>query len=138
MSDSTHLAVKHEKSVGAPIAGHLSDKYIRTWKAKRGFWYPEDRLRASLIGALILVPLSVLGSGLLTQYVGGPIGLTLNLLCLFINGLGVGHTVAIDWFLSFSLTFFNRRKVDLVLGPSAAYIMDILQSRSAEAMASNK
>ncbi|KXN87022.1 Quinidine resistance protein 1 [Leucoagaricus sp. SymC.cos] len=104
-----------ELLVGAPVAGRISDRITREWKLKRGFWYPEDRLRASLIPALVFVPGSVLCSGLLTQFVPGPIGLTLNLLCLFINGFGV----------------------DMVLGPAAAYVVDILQSQSAQAMASN-
>lgn len=62
---------------------------MKVYRAKRGgVWYPEDRLRGTLVGAL-LCPLSVLGSGLLTQYVPGKVGLTLNLICLFFNGLGV-------------------------------------------------
>jgi hypothetical protein len=36
-----------------------------------------------------MVPLSVGASGLLITYVGGLIGLSLNLLCLYINGMGV-------------------------------------------------
>ena len=58
-------------------------------KQRGGEWYPEDRLRATLPGALIFVPLSVLSSGLLTEYVPGTLGLVLNLVCLFINGIGV-------------------------------------------------
>ena len=61
------------------------------YRRKRGgVWYPEDRLRAALPGALIFVPLSMLIYGLLTEYVPGPLGLVLNLVCLFANGLGVG------------------------------------------------
>ncbi|KAF9447242.1 MFS general substrate transporter [Macrolepiota fuliginosa MF-IS2] len=102
--------------VGAPIAGRISDKIIVHWKQKRGgVWYPEDRLRATLLGALTFVPLSVLGCGLVTHYIEGPIGLVLNLILLFFNGFGV----------------------DLVLSPSAAYTVDVLHSRSAEAMACN-
>jgi hypothetical protein len=60
------------------------------YRAKRGgIWYPEDRLRGTLFGAGILVPLSVLFSGLLTQFVPGRISLALNLFCLFLNGFGV-------------------------------------------------
>ncbi|KXN87018.1 putative transporter AQR1 [Leucoagaricus sp. SymC.cos] len=102
--------------VGAPVAGRISDRIVSSWKRKRrGVWYPEDRLRATFSGGLIFVPLSVLGCGLVTQYVEGPIGLTLNLMLLFMNGLGV----------------------DLVLSPSASYVVDVMHSRSAEAMACN-
>ena len=75
--------------VGAPLAGHISDRIIVHYRKKRGIWYPEDRLRVTLPSALTLVPLAVLISGLLTEYVPGTLGLTLNLLCLFISGLGV-------------------------------------------------
>ncbi|KAF5349686.1 hypothetical protein D9756_008817 [Leucocoprinus leucothites] len=101
--------------VGAPVAGGLSDRVMKRWRLKRGLLLPEDRLRACLIGASVLVPLSILLSGLSMRYVPGPIGLVLNLVCLFMNGFGV----------------------DMVLSPSAAYIVDILQTRSAEAMAAN-
>ncbi|KAJ3513850.1 hypothetical protein NLJ89_g2716 [Agrocybe chaxingu] len=102
--------------IGAPLAGRLSDQVvIRYRKDRGGIWYPEDRLRATIVGALVFIPLSVLFSGLLTEYVPGKIGLTLNLICLFINGIGV----------------------DFVLSPSAAYFVDLMHSRSAEAMAAS-
>ncbi|KAF8162628.1 MFS DHA1 amino acid exporter [Crassisporium funariophilum] len=76
--------------IGAPLAGRLSDIIVVRYRKKRGgIWYPEDRLRATLSGALIFVPLSVLISGLLTEYVPGKLGLILNLICLFANGIGV-------------------------------------------------
>ncbi|KAF9009717.1 major facilitator superfamily domain-containing protein [Cyathus striatus] len=102
--------------IGAPLAGRISDKIVTRWREKRGgVWYPEDRLRATLSGALFFVPVSVLVSGLLTEYVHGKLGLVLNLFCLFLNGIGV----------------------DIVLSPSAAYNVDLMHSRSAEAMAAN-
>jgi hypothetical protein len=36
-----------------------------------------------------MVPISIAASGLITEYVDGTIGLTLNLLCFFTNGMGV-------------------------------------------------
>ncbi|KAF8162623.1 MFS general substrate transporter [Crassisporium funariophilum] len=103
--------------IGAPLSGRLSDIMVVRYRKKRGgVWYPEDRLRATLAGALILVPLSIFISGFLTEYVSGTLGLTLNLICLFVNGIGV----------------------DLVLSPAAAYFVDLLHSKSAEAMAANR
>ncbi|KAJ8585735.1 MFS general substrate transporter [Rhizopogon salebrosus TDB-379] len=100
--------------IGAPVAGRLSDIVVRKWGLRRkGVWYPEDRLRATWIGGLFMVPLSVGASGLLTTYVGGPIGLSLNLLCLFINGMGV----------------------DFVMNPISSYHVDVVHSRSAEIIA---
>ncbi|OAX33669.1 MFS general substrate transporter [Rhizopogon vinicolor AM-OR11-026] len=97
--------------IGAPISGRLSDIVVRKLRVQRkGVWYPEDRLRATWIGGLIMVPLSIVTSGLVTTYVGGPIGLSLNLLCLFINGMGV----------------------DFVVAPVASYNVDVVHSRSAE------
>ncbi|KAF5318031.1 hypothetical protein D9619_012108 [Psilocybe cf. subviscida] len=102
--------------IGAPLAGRLSDFVVKkSRKARGGAWYPEDRLRITVVGSLFLVPLSILFSGLITRYIDGGLGLVLNLICLFANGLGV----------------------DFVLSPSAAYIVDLLHNRSAEAMAAN-
>ena len=75
--------------VGAPLSGHLSDRIIVYYRKKRGVWYPEDRLLVTLPSALTLVPLSVLISALLTEYVPGALGLMLNIMCLFVSGLGV-------------------------------------------------
>ncbi|KAG2073408.1 MFS general substrate transporter, partial [Suillus decipiens] len=102
--------------IGASISGHLSDIIVRRCREKhKGVWFPEDRLRATWIGGLFMVPLSVGASGLITTYVGGPVGLSLNLLCLFVNGMGV----------------------DCVFNPIASYNVDILHSRSAEITAAN-
>ncbi|KAJ8588628.1 MFS general substrate transporter [Rhizopogon salebrosus TDB-379] len=98
-------------TVGAPVSGRLSDIVLSKWRVRRkGVWYPEDRLRAAWIGGLFMVPLSVGVSGLLTTYVGGRIGLLLNLLCLYTTGMGV----------------------DFVLNPIGIYYVDVMQSRSAE------
>jgi len=103
--------------LGSPIAGRISDIVVRKWRAKRkGVWYPEDRLRATWVGGLFMVPMSIGASGLLTTYVGGPIGLSLNLMCLFINGMGV----------------------DFVLGPIISYNVDVMHSRSAEISAAHE
>ncbi|KAF8802956.1 MFS general substrate transporter [Phlegmacium glaucopus] len=102
--------------IGSPTAGYLSDRLVVYYRKKRGGeWYAEDRLRATLPGALLFVPLSVLFSGLLTRYVSGTPGLVLNLVCLFMNGIGV----------------------DIVLAPSAAYVVDLMHSKSTEVMAAN-
>ncbi|KAG1769033.1 major facilitator superfamily domain-containing protein [Suillus occidentalis] len=102
--------------IGAPIAGRLSDIVVRRWREKRkGVWCPEDRLRATWIGGLFMVPLSIGASGLITTYVGGPVGLWLNLLCLFTNGMGV----------------------DFVFNPIGSYNVDVARSRSAEATAAS-
>ncbi|KAF7315208.1 MFS general substrate transporter [Mycena indigotica] len=100
--------------LGAPLAGIIADRMVIKWrKLRNGVWVPEDRLRATLWGGATLVPLSIVLSGLITHYIPGPLGLTLNLVCFFFNGLGV----------------------DLVLSPSAAYFVDAVHSRSAEIMA---
>jgi MFS family permease len=75
---------------GAPLAGWLSDKIIiRARKQRGGVWYPEDRLRATLPGALIFVPVSVLAFGLVVDNIKGKTGLVLSLICLYFNGFGV-------------------------------------------------
>lgn len=62
---------------------------IRYRKSRAGVWYPEDRLRAALTGALVLLPLSTMLYGFTTAYVEGPIGVALDCICLFVNGIGV-------------------------------------------------
>ncbi|KAG2360519.1 major facilitator superfamily domain-containing protein [Suillus spraguei] len=102
---------------GALVAGRLSDIVVRRWQEKRrGMWCPEDRLRATWIGGLFMVPLSIWASGLITTYIGGPIGLALHILCIYANGVGT----------------------DLVLSPINFYIADMVHSRSAEATAAYK
>jgi MFS family permease len=103
--------------IGAPLAGKISDQAVVRWRAKRkGVWVPEDRLRATVVGAGLFAPMSVLLSGLITNYIPGTLGIVLNVIVLFINGIGV----------------------DLTLSPSAAYGVDVLHSRSAEVMSSTK
>ncbi|KAG1808327.1 major facilitator superfamily domain-containing protein [Suillus variegatus] len=99
---------------GTLVAGRLSDIVVRRWREKRGgTWCPEDRLRATWIGGLFIVPSSIVASGLITTYIGGPVGLALNILCLYANGVGV----------------------DSVLNPISSYNVDVVHSRSAEATA---
>jgi hypothetical protein len=62
---------------------------IRYRKSRDGIWYPEDRLRACLAGALIWIPFSTMLYGIITTYVEGPIGVALDCICLFTNGIGV-------------------------------------------------
>ncbi|KAJ6497759.1 MFS general substrate transporter [Mycena sanguinolenta] len=102
--------------IGSPLAGMLSDRTVIKWRERRGGkWVPEDRLRGTLFAAATLLPLSVVLCGVITHFVPGPLGLALNLVCFFLNGLGV----------------------DLVLAPSGAYSVDIMHSRSSEILAAN-
>lgn len=79
--------------VGAPIAGRLSDRMVVRWRKLRGGeWVPEDRLRAGLPALATLVPLSVLLFGFTAQYVDGRLGIALNLVWLFMNGIGVSNS----------------------------------------------
>ncbi|KAG6915570.1 hypothetical protein DXG01_010906 [Tephrocybe rancida] len=114
-----HVPVAHELTacpVGAPLAGRLSDVILaRSRKERSGVWCPEDRIKGTLFSAATLVPISVLSFGLVNKYVGGTTGLSLTLICLFVNGAGV----------------------QMVLGPTAAYLIDIMPSRSAETVAAS-
>jgi hypothetical protein len=102
--------------VGAPLAGMLSDRAVIKWRKRRGgVWVPEDRLRATLLGAATFVPLSIVFCGLITHFIPGPLGLALNLFCFFFNGLGV----------------------DLVLSPSSAYNVDVMHSQSSQMLAAS-
>ncbi|KIJ26240.1 hypothetical protein M422DRAFT_192491 [Sphaerobolus stellatus SS14] len=94
-----------------PIVGRISDKIIISKRKQRGGkWLPEDRLLATLPGAMFLVPLSVLMYGIAIQFIPGKIGLIICFMCLFANGIGLV----------------------MVIGPSGTYAVDILQTQSAE------
>ena len=68
----------------------MADRAVVQWRKRRGGeWVPEDRLRACLWGAGVFVPLSVLLSGLTVAFVPGTPGIVLNLVWLFMNGIGV-------------------------------------------------
>jgi predicted MFS family arabinose efflux permease len=100
--------------VGSAIVGRISDLTVIKWRKKRkGVWYPEDRLRAAVIPFTVLVPLSVLGFGMVNKFVSGNVGLILSLVCLFFNGGGVNMTFA----------------------ACAAYLVDVMQSQSSEVLA---
>ncbi|KAF8951951.1 major facilitator superfamily domain-containing protein [Flammula alnicola] len=102
--------------IGAPVVGRISDRTVVKWRTKRGgVWYPEDRLRAALIPFAITVPIPLLIFGIVNQYVDGTPGLVICLICLFINGMGV----------------------EMAFGPCAAYLVDVLHSRSAESIGAN-
>ena len=74
---------------------------VVNWRKKRGNkWVPEDRLRATIYGAGVMVPCSILFAGIVTQYVKGTLGLVLNGVLFFMNGLGVRR------FFSLLFSFF--------------------------------
>jgi hypothetical protein len=129
---STCLSNQHKRTlVASAVAGRLSDASVEKRKAARnGIWDPEDRLLVILTGG-VFVPLSVGLSGLITTYIPGPLGLALNLLCLFMNGVGVSQTL-VD---PFSLSRLYFTQVDFVLTPIGSYNVDVVQSRSAEVIA---
>jgi len=117
----------------------MSDRVVVQWRKKRnGCLVPEDRLRAALPGALILLPLSVLLSGVFTHYVPGTLGLALNMGCIFVSGIGVRTALPLK--MEKLRSFFSPSnqstlQADVVLTPIAAYNVDILHGRSAEAFA---
>ncbi|KAL1679315.1 major facilitator superfamily domain-containing protein [Schizophyllum commune] len=99
--------------IGAPLAGKYSDYMVVKWRTRRnGVWYPEDRLRAATPGLGYLIPLTLIAFGLTTHFVPGPLGLTLNLIWFFLNGIGV----------------------DATLAPIGSYCVDIMHEHSAEAV----
>lgn len=62
---------------------------IRGRKRRLGKWYPEDRLLATVPGGLVLVPFALTVFAYTATYVPGKTGLTICLICLFFNGMGV-------------------------------------------------
>jgi len=99
---------------GAVVSGRLADvAIIRGRKRRQGKWYPEDRLLAAVPGALFLVPCALIAFAISVTFITGKIGLTICLICLFINGMGV----------------------DMIIAPSCTYLVDLFRSQGAEVMA---
>ena len=119
-------------AVGAPLSGAISDRLVIKYRKQRGRWVPEDRLRATIPGALVMVPVSMVLCGLTTHFVEGHLGLGLNCIWLFMNGLGVRSSPN-----QTTPVLNNVPQVDFVLCPSFAYNVDILHDRSAEVTAAN-
>jgi len=102
--------------IGAPIAGYTSDYMVIKWRKRRnGKWVPEDRLRAALIGGGVCVPGSLVMCGLVTSFIPGALGISLNVFSFFVNGVGL----------------------DLVLTPIAAYNVDVMHKQSAQLLSAH-
>ena len=119
-------------SVGSPLSGWLSDRIVINSKQKRGYWYPEDRLRTCLYS--FSLPLIVLASGFITTYLPTRTGLVLNLIFLFINGMGV-RVSFFQWIQLIYLINFSMDQSDFILTPCGAYVVDVLHANSAEVTA---
>ncbi|KAF4614431.1 hypothetical protein D9613_003523 [Agrocybe pediades] len=101
---------------GAAIVGRISDRTVISWRKRRGgVWYPEDRLRAALLPYALIIPITLVIFGLANQFIDGKLGLSICLICLYVNGIGI----------------------EMAFGPCAAYLVDVLHYRSAEALAAN-
>jgi hypothetical protein len=78
---------------GAVISGRLADiAVIRGRNRRQGKWNPEDRLLAAIPGALLIVPFSLIAFALSIVFIPGKVGLTISLVCLFFNGMGVRNS----------------------------------------------
>lgn len=117
--------------LGSKLIGPWSDRTVNKWIEKRdGERIPEDRLRCALTGSGLILPVSILVTGAMMQYVTGAAGLALSLVFLFVSGVG----------LMFVLTPVNVRCATLA-GFTAAdpttqtYCVDVMQDRSAEVIA---
>lgn len=87
-------------TVGAPLIGRISDRIVTRYLAvRRGVRIPEDRLRATLLGAFVLVPLPIMGFGAVLEAMSmglaKKVGLGVVCVCLFLTGLGVRSLVLV-------------------------------------------
>ncbi|XAO22220.1 hypothetical protein I312_100988 [Cryptococcus bacillisporus CA1280] len=99
--------------ISSKIAGPYADRIVKKCMEKRGYRRPEDRLKASFWGTLILMPISVLIYGWLLKFGKG--GMAPPLVMVFLNGVSLM----------------------LCLTPLNTYLVDCMQSRSAEVVAIN-
>ncbi|KAK4047439.1 hypothetical protein OIO90_006184 [Microbotryomycetes sp. JL221] len=102
--------------LASPFSGRYADYMLRHYLNKRqGVYVPEDRLRATLIGGGLLLPMSVVILGWVLDKVQGTVGLVLTIVLLFLDGAG----------LMFVLT------------PANTYCVDVSGPRSSEVIAVN-
>ncbi|OWZ59705.1 dityrosine transporter [Cryptococcus neoformans c45] len=99
--------------ISSRIAGPYADRIVKKYMEKRGYRRPEDRLKASFWGTLILMPISILIYGWLLKFGKG--GMAPPLIMVFLNGISLM----------------------LCLTPLNTYLVDCMQSRSAEVVAIN-
>ncbi|WWD08489.1 hypothetical protein V865_006601 [Kwoniella europaea PYCC6329] len=99
--------------LGSKIVGPWADAIVVKYIAKRGYRRPEDRLKSALFGIGVIMPLSNLAYGWLLQYGAG--GIAAPLVMVFLNGLALMFGFA----------------------PLNTYLVDAMQTRSAEVIAVN-
>ncbi|WVF68151.1 hypothetical protein IAT40_002914 [Kwoniella sp. CBS 6097] len=99
--------------IGSKVIGPLADKTVKKYIEKRGYRRPEDRLRCAFFGLGVLMPISVLIYGWLVDTGAG--GMAPPLIMVFLNGIA------------------------LLLGfaPLNTYLVDAMETRSAEVIAVN-
>ncbi|GJJ15289.1 hypothetical protein Clacol_009565 [Clathrus columnatus] len=99
---------------GAVVAGRIADAtVVRGRKRRHGRWYPEDRLLATVPAGLVLVPFALIIFAYTITYIPGKLGLWISLTCLFVSGMGA----------------------DMIVTTTCTYLVDILRTRGAEAVA---
>ncbi|GAA5847354.1 hypothetical protein JCM9279_000252 [Rhodotorula babjevae] len=111
-----YLAQGVGNAVASRFTGMYADWTLRRWlRLRGGHYYPEDRLRATLIGGGVILPLSVLALGWVLDRGSGKVGLAWAVILLFVDGIGLM----------------------CVLTPANTYVADLLGPRSAEGIAVN-
>ncbi|KAF8584881.1 MFS general substrate transporter [Ramaria rubella] len=111
-----YLAQGMGNIVGSLMSGYISDATVARWIARRSSQFiPEDRLRASLVPGGLITPLSLLATGFTMQFWTSTWGLGLSLVFLFASGIGAVCMLAV----------------------CNTYLVDVMQDRSAEAIATN-
>ncbi|KAF7537926.1 hypothetical protein G7054_g3347 [Neopestalotiopsis clavispora] len=72
--------------LGAVIGGPWADNTVRKWHTQRGERVPEDRLRSSLLGLGVVIPVAVLVYGWTIEKEAG--GIPVPVIAMFLQGLG--------------------------------------------------
>ncbi|WRT70535.1 uncharacterized protein IL334_007533 [Kwoniella shivajii] len=99
--------------IGSKVIGPWADSTVKKYMEKRGYRRPEDRLKAAFLGLMVIMPLSCIIYGWVLNFNAG--GMAPPLIMVFFNGVG----------LMFSLAPLNT------------YLVDGMQTRSAEVIAVN-
>jgi len=134
-----YLAQGVGNAAASRYTGRYADWMLRRWlKLRGGHYYPEDRLRATLIGGGFILPCSVLALGWVLDKGSGKVGLAFSVILLVVDGAGLMVRSPSPSFTSPESTKADERRSQCVLTPANTYVTDLLGPRSAEGIAVNK
>jgi hypothetical protein len=121
--------------VAARLGGMYADRTVKRWIEKRGYRRPEDRLYSTLIGGGVIIPGSLIAVGWIIE--SGKGGLAPALIMVHALASPYSSLKELTTIASLAQYFLSGVGLMMVLSSSNTYLVDCLQTRSAEVIAIN-